>query len=291
LKYKKRALAIFVVAAIALLVVYHLLFGRLFPFSPLVLGFSRQAFGGFVVYHHGQPESSRLTYLNDVVVMEEKYHGLLFKWKPEVFLCADDREYERLSGSKARFNAINSRLFVSRRALEDARNEVIDLSVYLTHELSHCLLQQHISLLKAMEMPRWLMEGTAMDCAGQVGVGIYPSQSSVYESVAKGIFCEPEDFGSCFFEAEKGTALTCSIENKTAFFYSEFGCLVAFLRSSHGEQRYQAFLKDIVQSGTLDVERSFERVYGTKFSDEVERFKAETKGQGQAASPENLPDR
>jgi hypothetical protein len=133
-----------------------------------------------------------------------------------------------------------------------------------------------MSILRSLQVPRWLLEGTAMDCAGQVGVGIYPAKSKVYEAVARGVFCEPADFGT-YLHGERGTAISCVIEDKTAFFYSEFGCIVAFLRSSHGAQQYQAFLKDIVEGNPLNVERSFETVYGTTFGEEVARFKAETK--------------
>jgi hypothetical protein len=273
---KKWAVAILSVAVLALFAIYEVLLGRLFPFSPVVVGFSRLEYGTFVVYHHEHPESSHLSYLSDVVALEEKYHGMPFRWKPEIFLCKDDSEYQRLTGGKARFIAINERVFVSQRAQEDARQGKIDLRTYLTHEMSHCLLQQHMSILRSLEMPRWLLEGTAMDCAGQVGVGTYPAKSSVYDAVAQGVFCEPADFGT-YLHAEKGTAISCPIENKTAFFYSEFGCIVEFLRSSHGAQRYQAFLKDVVESHPLNVERSFEKVYGIKLGDDISRFKAETK--------------
>ena len=263
---KKWALAALSVAALSLLAIYELLLGRLFPFSPVVVGFSRQEYGNYALYHHGQPESSQLSYLSDVVVIEENYHGMAFRSKPEIFLCRDDCEFQRLTGGKARFNAINGRLFVSQRAREDAKQGRIDLRTYLTHEMSHCLLHQHMSILRSLKMPRWLLEGIAMDCAGQVGVGVYPAKSIIYEAVAQGMFCEPADFGT-YLSGEKGTAISCPITNKTAFFYSEFGCIVEFIRSSHGTARYQAFLKDVVQSHPLNVEKSFERAYGKNLGD------------------------
>jgi len=273
---KKWAVAALAVAALVLFVIYELLLGRLFPLSPVVVGFSRQEYGHAVVYHYQQPEASQLSYLDDLVAVEEKYHGMPFRWKPEIFLCKDEGQYRKLSGGTARFIAINGRLFVSQRAQADARQGTLDLRTYLTHEMSHCLLQQHLPLLRNLKMPRWLLEGTAMDCAGQVGVGVYPAKSKVYDTVARGVFCEPADFGTVL-DGERGTAISCAIENKTAFFYSEFGCIVAFLRSSYGAQKYQAFLKDVVASRELNVERSFERVYGTKLGEEIARFKTETK--------------
>jgi hypothetical protein len=93
--------------------------------------------------------------------------------------------------------------------------------------------------------------------------------------MAKGIYCEPADYGSCL-DRQKGTALTCSVANRVPFFYSEFGCFVAFLRSHHGTQQHQAFLKDVVEADDLDVERSFVRVFGVPLGDEFSRFKAET---------------
>jgi hypothetical protein len=264
------------ITAVSVVVVYELLLGRLFPVSPVVVGFTRQECGTYVLYSHRQPELTQLSYLSDVVAMEEKYHGMSFKSKPEIFFCKDDAEFHRLSGGKARFNAIHGRLFVSGRAQNDAREGRIDLRTYLTHEMSHCLLQQHMSMLKSLKMPRWLLEGVAMDCAGQVGVGVYPPKSEVYEAVARGVFCEPADFGTAI-SSETGTAISCRITNKTAFFYSEFGCIVEFIRSSQGIQRYQAFLQDVVESHSLDVEKSFATVYGKNLGDELARFKSETK--------------
>jgi hypothetical protein len=133
-----------------------------------------------------------------------------------------------------------------------------------------------MSIVRSLKMPRWLLEGAAMDCAGQVGVGIYPAKSTVHDAVARGVFCEPTDFGT-YLDGEKGSALSCPIENKTAFFYSEFGCIVDFLRSSYGAQKFHAFLQDVVAGPELNVERSFERVYGKKLDAEMARFKTETK--------------
>jgi hypothetical protein len=75
----------------------------LFPFSPVVIGFSWQEYAHAVVYHHQQPESPQLSYLDDLVVMEEKCHGMPFRWKPEIFLCKDEGQYRRLTGGRARF--------------------------------------------------------------------------------------------------------------------------------------------------------------------------------------------
>jgi hypothetical protein len=264
------------VATLLLLAVYELLFGRLFPLSPVVVGFSRQEYDKYVVYHHGQPELPQLSYLSGVVTMEEKYHGMSFGSKPEVFFCKDDAEFRRLSGGKARFNALNGRLFISQRAQEDARQGKIDLQTYLTHEMSHCLLQQHMSLLRSARMPRWLLEGVAMDCARQVGVGVYPAKSEVYKTVSQGIFCEPADFGTVL-GGEKGTAISCPLTNKTAFFYSQFGCLVEFFRSGYGTQRYQAFLLEVVKGRSLNVEKSFKTAFDGNLEDEIARFKNETR--------------
>jgi hypothetical protein len=273
---KKWIVAALSVAALLLLAVYELFFGRLFPFSPVVIGFSREERDNCVVYHHGQPELPQLSYLSDVVTMEEKYHGMSFGSKPEIFFCKNDSEFRRLSGGKARFIAINGRVFVLKHAQEDARQGQIDLRTYLTHEMSHGLLQQHMSLLRCAKMPRWLVEGVAMDCAGQVGIGVYPAKSEVYQAVAQDIFCEPADYGT-FLSGERGTAISCPLTNKSAFFYSQFGCMVEFLRSSYGTQRFQAFLMDVVKSHSLSVEDSFEAVFGESLADEVARFKNETK--------------
>lgn len=202
---------------------------------------------------------------------------MAFRSRPEVFLCASDAEFRRVTGTAARFCAINGRTFVSARAQDDARRGEIDLRTYLTHELSHCLLQQNISFVRSLKMPRWLLEGAAMDCAGQVGTGIYPARSRVNELMAAGAFCEPADFGT-FWDGEKGTAISCPVDNQAAFFYSEFGCLVGHLRQRYGDDRFREFLRNVVEGERLDVAQSFEDAFGTSLDDEVRRFKADAIG-------------
>jgi hypothetical protein len=275
---KRRAtkIARWSVVALLLFALYHALFGRLLPFSPIILTFSRQEYQSATVYHHGQQEASHLAYLNDIIPYEEMYHGISFRRKPAIFLCTDDCEYEKLTGSKTRCISINGRVFVSQRMQDDVRQGKTDLRTYLTHELSHSLLQQQVSILRSTQIPKWLFEGTAMDCARQVGTGVYPAKSTVYKLIAEGAFCEPADFGT-YLNAEKGTALTCPVDNKVAFFYSEFGCFVEFLRSSQGGQRYQAFLKDVVECDNLDIDKSFVRIFGIPLNDEFRRFTAQVR--------------
>lgn len=115
-----------------------------------------------------------------------------------------------------------------------------------------------------------------MDFAKQVGVGIYPSKATVYEHIARGVFCEPADFGT-YLEAEKGTALSCPVENKAVFFYSEFGCFIEFIRRRHGDREFRTFLKDIAGSDELNVDKSFVNAFGVSMNDGMDEFVAETR--------------
>ncbi|MDZ7721408.1 MAG: hypothetical protein U5R06_00950 [candidate division KSB1 bacterium] len=126
---------------ILLFIVYLFLFGRLFPFSPLSLGFEKTEFDRAVVYHDKNDTLAEFSDIDSLIQIVETTHRLSFRDKVDIFLPATDRRYRRYTGTGARFvvQPLYGRLFISERAQQDYRADKIHFNVYMKHELSHTL--------------------------------------------------------------------------------------------------------------------------------------------------------
>jgi hypothetical protein len=65
---------------------YLSLWGRLFPFSPVIVGFSRQEGERAVIHAEANAQFDHFALIDQCIVSVEQAHGLAFKHKPEIFL-------------------------------------------------------------------------------------------------------------------------------------------------------------------------------------------------------------
>lgn len=133
----------FVLSTIA----YELLWGKPFPFSPMILGFTCKELSHVVVCSEVGNPYSALEWTDGLVAGVEKFHELKLKSKPKLFAFAKDETYARRSLSKARVCAFyNGSIVISPRIQQEDSKGLLSLKVYLVHELSHSLLFQNMSL-------------------------------------------------------------------------------------------------------------------------------------------------
>lgn len=275
---KKR---IVLVSAVVLLAAgaYSLLWGRLAPISPVVVGFERRVSPKAIVhFHRGSPVPEADT-VDGLIERVEAWHKLRFRSKPQIVICRSDGEYGRFTGHAARFKVfpVFGRLYVSARAVRDAVAGRIHLDVYLAHELSHSLLYQNMSAWRALSYPGWLMEGIAVRSSGQMGIDGYYTKDATYEAIQKGFFVPPDDWGT-ILRRQRRSIGDLPLENKMWFIYSEFGCLVDRLIEIDGEERFLRFLKETLSSG--DYRRPFEQTFGIPFDEFLGSFKNGPAGPG-----------
>jgi hypothetical protein len=202
----------------------------------------------------------------------EASHDLKFRRTVEVVVCASDAEYERLAGTRSRFCVLPlyGRLFVSKRAQQDAQAGTIHLDIYVRHELSHALLFQNMSLLSALRCPDWLLEGLAVFHAGQRGTDGYCSKQDVCEKMRQGYFLSPSDFVMKPWKTTNALK-TFPMPDKYWFLYAEMACLVEDLIQTRGKEKFRAFL-DGLMNGENALTR-FANVYGQPFDTYVEAFR------------------
>jgi len=246
---------------------YELLFGKLFPFSPLTIGFAKHELSNTIIYVQKGAEYEDFQRLDTLTPAVEEFHEMKFIKKPEIIIFKDSLGFIRRSLSKARFSAYPSgRLIVSPWALREDGEGKISLNIYIRHELSHILLMQYMGYLGAYRYPQWLMEGIAVYSTNQMGTSFYPSKEETYHAIAEGNFLPPLDF-----KTGKEDKTIIYVKNPIAFKYSEFACIVDYLVISYGKEKLLLFMKKLLENS--DNNKVFKEVYKIEFSEVIKNFK------------------
>lgn len=167
---RKKKLAVTAVLVLTGIMVYLFLFGKLFAYSPVIIGFEKHELTHSIIYSQKRSNVRRFRKNRYADSPGWKVPWIGVSRKPEILLFSDSISYLRRSLSRARFCAFyNGRIFASPWALKEAQSGKISLEIYITHELSHSLLHQHSGLINAAGYPKWLMEGIAVYSADQMG--------------------------------------------------------------------------------------------------------------------------
>lgn len=255
----KRKILLTSILAIIGILICQVLYGRIFPFSPIVTGFNKQEHQRAIIYYRSA-DISRFGSIDSLVQAIEQSHQLTFGRKVEIFICDTDRQYHSYTGANARFITTPGygRIFVSARAKDDYQNQRIHLETYLKHELSHSLLYQNMSLFHSLQYPGWFMEGLATYSAGQMGVDGYLSPEETVVRMREGYFAEPEDWGTALSSRGR-TIKELKLENKYHFIYAEFALIISDLIQTYGEDRFREFLQRSL------TENNFYQLFATSF--------------------------
>jgi len=248
------------------LVIYTFFFGKLFPYSPIIIGFEKHELTNTIIYTQKGVSFNDFERIDILIPPSEKFHDLEFLTKPEIFLFSDSINYTRHSPSKARFCAFyNRRIFVAPWALNETLKGDISLEIYLTHELSHSLLHQHAGLIKASRYPKWLLEGIAVYCSNQMGSSFYPSKNDTYRMINLGNFMPPD-----YFKTKNEDKIALKVENRIPFMYSEFACVVDYLIANFGKDKFLIYMKSLIKDN--DNDKIFKEVYKVDFDKLIKDF-------------------
>lgn len=235
---------------------YLLLFGKLFPYAPIIVGFTLHEQDHSIVHvQHGASFDS-FGRIDSLIPGVEKFHRMKFRNKPEIFIFRDDDSYLERSLTRARFCVYyNSRLFISPWALREDAAGTISLETYLRHELSHSLLYQNAGLVNAIRFPDWFLEGLAVFSADQMGTAFYPGRDEIHSLVRSGNFMPP-----AYFKTALEDTVPLAVRYRQTFIYSEFACIVEWLVNTEGMDKLLQCLQILLDGGEENT--SFKTVYG-----------------------------
>jgi hypothetical protein len=252
--------------------VYSAAYGRLLPYSPIIVGFEKKTYKMATVYYHKGYNLPSLEELGNFIEKNENIHGLKYKRNVDVILCESDREKKRITGSLSRAQSffIFGRIVVSRRLQDEAVAHEKPFGMYLQHELSHSLTHQNMSLFSIFTFPAWLDEGLAVYSSNQFGKAGYFTQKEVSEQILKGVFYPPNWWPQPFQKASNESK-DFKLDNKYYFIYSEYGCIVGDLINTYGRNRFIGYYHQLLQN--KENKKVFQSVFGISFSDYLDEFK------------------
>ena len=246
---------------------YLFLFGKLFTFSPIIIGFAKHELINTIIYVQKGANYNDFTRIDTLIPAIENFHDLKFIKKPEIFFFRDSLSFIKRSFSKARFSAYSSgRLIISPWALKEDRQEKISLEIYVRHELSHVLIFQHKGILAELRYPKWLLEGIAVYSTNQMGTSFYPSKFETYHAIAQGNFLPPFDF-----KTNREDKVKLNVKYRITFMYSEFACIVDYLIVNYGKDKFLLYMKSLIKSNDHNI--IFKQIYGIDFDKFIMDFR------------------
>lgn len=248
--------------------IYCFLFGKMFSYSPIIVGFTKDELSNTIAYVQNGAEFSEHQKIDSLIPSIEEFHQLKFKHKPKLFVFRNKESYLQRSMTKARFLAYpNGSLVISPWAIKEATEGVISLEIYLRHELSHILLCQNMGIMAAyIHYPKWLLEGIAVYSSDQMGTSWYPSKHKTYSYIQEGNFMPPE-----YFKTKQEDKIDLDVEYRITFMYSEFACIVDYLIHIYGREKFLLYMKRLIANN--DHNKVFSKVYGIEFYKFIQNFK------------------
>jgi hypothetical protein len=269
----KKIIIGFIVGIIIGTPVYLLAYGRLIPFSPILVGYEKLSLGKINLYKHAdEPIPDAINRANDYLCELETFHKLTFIKPIDIILCSTESEQRRVNGSDIRLKCypIYGRIVVSHKVLSESSRGEKNIDIYLKHELSHTLLFQNLSLSKAFHtFPRWLIEGIAVYSSDQFGVDNYYTKQMVAQTIKDGKFFRPEWLNGPF-QHEPKQAIDFPVSDKAFFFYSEFGMIVDDLIATYGNDSFQKYFHGLFTSDSDD--QLFRDTFGLPFNQYLIEF-------------------
>ena len=271
------------VAGVAAVLLYALLFGPLFAFSPLKSGFNELRLGRCKVsYPRGATPDPAYSQLDNLMAQTEAFHRLTFKKNVRVIVCASNSQYRRFSLASGNAGTIQTGTVIYIRPsiaeagypprithdggtlnlLPPARAETRDLASFLKHELSHAILYQNTTLWKAMKINTWLEEGLA----------VYFGNSHHYYTGNELRSLAVDDGFWFSLTDEDGEPLGIPDTIKHFFSYGAYCGFITYLVDTYGRENVLNFVQDCIRDPQNE-EALFKSQFGIGLNEALDGFR------------------
>ena len=250
-------------AALAVLILWALLFGPLVPWSPVKPGYQKLASRrGELWYPQGFPELPAYRELDAGVEGVERFLGLRMPEKVTVIDASDWSGFQRFVPQLlgARVGAVTlptgTVIILSPRI----RERGLDVREFIRHELAHAAMHQNQSLWQAIRGPAavpWFCEGLSVSYGRQKA---YLTRAEFLERV------------------RAGADLRAAIDREAAvpgrdmkFDYVAWRSFVEYLRARHGEAAFAKFLRAFLADYGA-ARANFRESFGHSFEEAITDF-------------------
>ena len=150
---------------VSVITTIYLFWGPLFPWNPVMIGYSTISTPKATIYINGLSENDSVVYhIDKIKQAEESFHGLKYTDDFKIIILDKDSNMKRYlpwlkgSGYSVSLSLVNV-IYIGPLA----RKSHLGIEAHLKHELSHLLIDQNATSKKALKMHEqgWFVEGIA----------------------------------------------------------------------------------------------------------------------------------
>ena len=168
-----------------------------------------------------------------------------------IYVCATPESFWKMTGRTVKAITYRDSVFLSPRLMEQPES----ISGYLTHELSHLMMLQHMGLYRFVTMPSWFSEGLAVCVSNGAGVENVPEIEAT-EAILAGKHFEPYDNGSVIDIVFPKYGSHWGL--KPHMFYRQSMLFVSFMKK-HDEQAFKNLLQGLQNRQSFS--KSYQHAY------------------------------
>lgn len=247
---------------VALLV--YLLWGPLFPWSPIKPGFQKiPASNAHIFIQNMTPADSIVYHIDGILEEEALFHQLQYQDKCTILIVDPETNMKRFApwlrgaGYSVSLSMANL-IYIG----PTARTSSQGIETYLKHELSHMLMDQNTSFRKALRMHEqgWFLEGIAQ----------YFSGHRFYTRAEFIEICKARQIR--FSDLRAGNPLGMTFQD-LKLNYTYYQLFIQHLVDSYGLGSLQTFIQHYLREPD-NYPQLFEMLYGVKLETILVDFKA-----------------
>jgi len=256
----------------ALITICLFLFGPLFPWSPIQIGYDKveTRYANFYIR-----DKAKLSYLYtnlDVFLSQtEDLYGLSYHEKMNIVISVEESELRRflpwINWHKVGGVALHTGNVVYINQGKANRN--FDSLGFLKHEVTHILFNQNTSFANAWtaKKQQWLMEGTAVYNSGQYYLSDFEFSNEMTRR-------------DLLYDDQSQQLFTNIDPSEGKFNYTLWGHFIKYLVVNHGLGKLQNFIQGYLEQPG-DYRILFEEVYGFELSQVMASFINEYRATGE----------
>jgi hypothetical protein len=239
---------------------YAFVSGPLFPYSVIKPGFSKlELEKATIFYPNGTQLSDDYYKLDRMIAETEAFHKIHFKKNVSVIVCATSRQYKGFSTQRAHACAMPTGTIIYINPSINSTGR--DLAGFLKHELSHAVLFQNTSFLKAMKLKSWVTEGLAIYYGNSHHY--YNDEELRKLAIDKGYFFNVLD--------KKAEPENIPVEIKYKFKYGEYRAFMGYLVKTYGLQPVLNYTLEYIKHPNKE-EALFHDILGSNLEEAFSQF-------------------
>src|SRR6202022_2668627 len=175
---RRSYLVVLIASGVMLLLTKALLWGPLFPWSPVKPGYELlRLVRADVYFGAGSSLDPAYARVDEAIEITERFHQLNLRHRMTIIVCRDWADFHRFlpivpgDGMGAATPEYGTVIFVTPKV----QQMNFDISEFIRHELSHAVIDQSSNLWKSLQFKNapWLFEGVAVLAARQNAYGTW----------------------------------------------------------------------------------------------------------------------